>query len=101
MVGRPAPLPHCLGTAAVLALADAAGEVGWDGDMRHLSMVGGLPALGRTTPYLVVKQDNNGDTFLITTDTNLHPDARFAKATLRLIGAWSPDETDGPDEPAF
>jgi hypothetical protein len=86
---------------AILALADTSGEVGWEGDMRHLPMVGGLPTLGATTPYLVVKQDNNCDTFVITTDTDIHPHAIRAKATPRTIGAGTPDETDGPDEPAF
>jgi len=34
-------------------------------------MVGGLPTTGSTTPYLVIKQDNNGDTFLITPADNM------------------------------
>jgi hypothetical protein len=50
---------------AVLVLTDAAAHVGWRGDMRHLPMVGALPTPSRTTPYLAIKQDNNGDTFLI------------------------------------
>jgi len=37
---------------AVLALTDAAADVGWRGDMRHLPMVGALPTPSRTTPYL-------------------------------------------------
>jgi hypothetical protein len=45
---------------SVLALAEAAPTVGWKGDMRHLPLVGHLP-----TRYLVAKQDNNGDMFLI------------------------------------
>jgi hypothetical protein len=91
------PLHECLASQhpgraawalqAVLALADAASEVGWDGDMRHLPMVGGLPTPGHTTPYLMVKQDNNGDTFVITTEPDLRPNARFAKAASRRVGA--------------
>ncbi len=50
---------------AVLALAQAASTVGWRGDMRHLPLVGHLPTSPLVTRYLVVKQDNNGDTFLI------------------------------------
>lgn len=33
--------------------------------MRHLPLVGHLPTAPFVTRYLVVKQDNNGDTFLI------------------------------------
>ena len=50
---------------AVLALAQAAQAVGWRGDMRHLPFVGHLPTSPFVTRYLVAKQDNNGDTFLI------------------------------------
>ena len=50
---------------AVLALSQAALAVGWKGDMRHLPMVGHLPTSPFVTRYLVAKQDNNGDTFLI------------------------------------
>ena len=50
---------------AVLALAEAAPTVGWNGDMRHLPLVGHLPTSPFVTRYLVAKQDNNGDTFLI------------------------------------
>jgi hypothetical protein len=39
---------------ALLALAEAAGEVGWRGDMRHLPMVGVLPTSYQTTPCLIV-----------------------------------------------
>ena len=88
---------------AVLALADAT-ALHWRGDMRHLPMVGGLPTTGRTTPYLVVKQDNNGDTFLITpTDSMrwLDEHALVTQVPTRDIGAWAPDETDGPDDTPF
>ena len=50
---------------AVLALAQAAPTVGWRGDMRHLPLIGHLPTSPFITRYLVAKQDNNGDTFLI------------------------------------
>ena len=50
---------------AVLALARAAPAVGWRGDMRHLPLVGHLPTSPFVARYLLVKQDNNGDTFLI------------------------------------
>jgi hypothetical protein len=75
---------------AILALADAAPVVGWRGDMRHLPAVGVTPA-SEATPYLVVKQDNNGDTFVVTA-----MDAPWAAAgtaaccrvTPRDVGAW-------------
>jgi hypothetical protein len=51
---------------AILALADAAPGVGWQGDMRHLPSVGVAPDPPGVAPYLVVKQNNNGDTFIIT-----------------------------------
>jgi hypothetical protein len=76
---------------AVLALAAAAPEVGWQGDMRHLPMVGHLP----TTPYLVVKQDNNGDTFLVSSSDQV---MQFGEVTVetktRNIGAWIPPTLD-------
>ena len=50
---------------AVLALAQAAPAVGWRGDMRHLPLVGHLPTSPFVARYLIIKQDNNGDTFLI------------------------------------
>ena len=88
---------------AVLALNDAAGDVGWRGDMRHLPMVGGLPTPGRSTPYLIVKQDNNGDTFIISTAENTDAGCQdlITKVTARGIGAWTPDDNDGVHEPAF
>jgi hypothetical protein len=51
---------------AILVLADAAPHVGWRGDMRHLPSVGVMLNPPDTTPYLVVKQDNNGATFVVT-----------------------------------
>lgn len=86
---------------AVLALADAAAQAGWHGDMRHLPHVGALPTRPHTTPYLVIKQDNNGDTFLVTDaapdwlrDTTTH-----VPVPARQIGAWEPD--DEPDQTPF
>jgi hypothetical protein len=71
--------------------------------MRHLPMVGGLPTLSRTTPYLIIKQDNNGDTFLIRAVEigDIDQQALVAEVPVRAIGSWAPDENDGPDEPAF
>jgi hypothetical protein len=87
----------------VLALTDAAADVGWRGDMRHLPMVGGLPTQSGTTPYLAIKQDNNGDTFLIgpAQISDISRQAVVTEVTARNIGAWTPDETDHPDEPTF
>ncbi|MBM0201857.1 hypothetical protein JNW90_01140 [Micromonospora sp. STR1s_5] len=49
---------------AVLALADS--TVGWEGDMRHQPYIGGVPSGdGATDRYMVVKQDNDGYTFVI------------------------------------
>lgn len=45
------------------SLADAATQVRWDGDMRHLPPVGAVLIPPEAVPYLVVKQDNNGTTF--------------------------------------
>jgi hypothetical protein len=71
--------------------------------MRHLPMVGALPTAGRTTPYLAIKHDNNGDTFLISPaqipDIDKH--ALATEITARVIGAWASDENDGPNEPTF
>src|SRR5438067_11299348 len=47
---------------ALLALADTATQVRWNGDMRHLPSVGTALTPPGTSPYLVVKQDNNGTT---------------------------------------
>jgi hypothetical protein len=83
---------------AVLALADAAETVAWDGDMRHLPLVGALPTRPASTPYLLVKQDNNGDTFIVT-DAGpdwIGPITKQTHPPSRLIGGWEP----GPDDPA-
>src|SRR2546421_2240037 len=77
---------------AILALADAAPGIGWHGDMRHLPSVGVTPDPPGVAPYLVVKQDNNGDTFIVTTADAPWLDD-IAAACLRVdprpIGAWT------------
>lgn len=76
--------------AAVLALQDAA--LGWDGEMRHLPSVG-VPTDGTATrPYLIVKQDNNGATFVITADSLSWAEAECDKVEdvrPRRIGAFT------------
>jgi len=82
---------------AVLALADAGPTIGWRGDMRHLPSVGVIPTPPAVTPYLVVKQDNNGDTFIVTADEALWLTNDAADCILvpsRLIGAWTHPTTD-------
>jgi hypothetical protein len=57
-----------------------------------------------TTPCLVIKQDNNGDTFLITPTDGmrwLDEHAPVTQVLTRGIGAWAPDETGGPDNTPF
>ena len=77
---------------AVLALTEAALTVGWKGDMRHLPMVGHLPTSPFVTRYLVVKQDNNGDTFLIceADPSWLFDHPSEDEVTPGPIGAWAP-----------
>ena len=77
---------------AVLALAGAAPVVGWKGDMRHLPLVGHLPTSPLVTRYLVVKQDNNGDTFLIcqADPAELLHHAVVDEVAPASIGAWVP-----------
>lgn len=77
---------------AVLALAEAAPKVVWRGDMRHLPLVGHLPTAPFITRYLVVKQDNNGDTFLISQadPAELLDDAAGDEVTPGTIGTWPP-----------
>ena len=95
---------------AVLALAQAAQAVGWRGDMRHLPFVGHLPTSPFVTRYLVAKQDNNGDTFLITQadPAELLDHAAADEVTPGPIAPWLPpnahdlrlDEPEGDIEPA-
>jgi hypothetical protein len=77
---------------AVLALADVADYVRWDGEMRHLPSVGAVLAPPESHPYLVVKQENNGTTFVIS-DIEI-PGltgviAHTAHAIRRPIGEWT------------
>jgi hypothetical protein len=101
------PLPDWLSVAttqaarwtlqAVLALADAAPAIGWRGDMRHLPSVGVMPTPPGVTPYLVVKQDNNGDTFIVTaveTPWIASDTAGCVHVEPRRIGAWTHPTTD-------
>jgi hypothetical protein len=50
---------------ATLALADAAPQIGWTGDMRHLPSIGTLPLPDRADLFMVVKQDTRGTCFII------------------------------------
>jgi hypothetical protein len=77
---------------AILALADAATTIGWRGDMRHLPSVGVVPTPPGTTPYLVVKQDDSGVTFVVTTADTAWIASEAAACTRvepRPIGAWT------------
>ncbi|MBY5716282.1 hypothetical protein HFO33_06705 [Rhizobium leguminosarum] len=47
------------------AAMDAGHKVGWEGDFRIEPCVGFLPAEVSLAIYLVWKQDNNGDTFVV------------------------------------
>lgn len=101
------PLPQWLADAspqttqwvlqAILALADAGPDIGWDGDMRHLPSAGALPTPPAAAPFLVVKQDNNGDTFIITANETptIAADAdACVHVSPRQIGAWAHPTTD-------
>jgi hypothetical protein len=92
---------------AILALNDAAAAVRWNGDMRHIPSVGVALNPPGTNPYLVVKQDNNGTTFVIASDELALPADEVehrAQAPARPIGAWthpvSADIEAGPDSDA-
>ena len=77
---------------AILALADAAPAVCWRGDMRHLPDIGVIPTPPATSPYLVVKQDDNRATFVVTTTEAPWIAADAAACTrvaTREIGAWT------------
>jgi hypothetical protein len=77
---------------AVLALVKASPAVGWRGDMRHLPLAGHLPTSPFVTRYLVIKQDNNGDTFLICEEDPswISDQAISDEVTPGSIGAWAP-----------
>jgi hypothetical protein len=108
------PLPDWLNNAsphatrwalqAVLALADAAPAIAWRGDMRHLPSVGVTLTPPGTTPYLVVKQDDNGATFVVTTTEAPWITADTITACTQVeprhIGAWThPTPDDIPPHP--
>lgn len=44
---------------------DAARDIGWAGDHRELPVVMWLPAEGEFQPGFVLKQDNNGNTYVV------------------------------------
>ncbi|ROO59110.1 hypothetical protein EDC02_0897 [Micromonospora sp. Llam0] len=86
--------PHATQWAlqAVLALADAAPNIGWHGDMRHLPSVGVIPDPPAVTAYLVVKQDDNGTTFIVTASDTTWLDSHAAASAHvdpRAIGTWT------------
>jgi hypothetical protein len=75
---------------AVLALQDA--RLGWDGEMRHLPSVG-VPTDGTAQePYLIVKQDSNGATFVVSANPLSWAEtgcARVENVRPRRIGAFT------------
>lgn len=79
---------------ALLALADAAEHVGWRGDMRHLPSAGALPTPGQVTPFMIVKQDGGGATFVVT-DLEMpwmaEHSRRSVQVNARHIGPWPHD----------
>ena len=75
---------------AVLALADTATQVRWNGDMRHLPSVGATLTPPATSPYLVVKQDNNGTTFIV---------ADVELPCPQTLSNTAPKSTSGPSAP--
>jgi hypothetical protein len=88
----PSPASTAWMLRAVLALQDAAPAVGWEGDMQHLPSVHTPAGSADDTTYLTVKQNNNGDTFVISdtrldwaeADSDLHyevPDHNIAPLT--------------------
>ncbi len=76
---------------AVLALADAGADIGWRGDMRHLPSVGAVLTPAGVTAFLVVKQDDNGITFVVSASDGRWI-ADLTQACVRVqgreIGAW-------------
>jgi hypothetical protein len=89
--GSPGRLAWAL--QAVLALSEAALTIGWKGDMRHLPLIGYFPTSPFVTRYLLVKQDNNGDTFLIcdAEPSWLIDQPATGMVTPGRIGAWVTD----------
>jgi hypothetical protein len=83
---------------AVLALTDTANQLSWDGDMRHLPSVGAVLAPPDAIPYLVVKQDNNGATFVISGIELPWPNSTIdgtARTPARPIGRLDPRHQPG------
>ncbi len=85
---------------AVLALADAAPQVRWNGDMRHLPSAAATLMPPDAYPYLVVKQDNNGTTFVVSSvalpwlaDHVEHT----AHVHTRSVAAWTHPTSDDID----
>jgi hypothetical protein len=77
---------------AVLALADTAAHMRWDGDMRHLPSIGAIPTPTGIHPYLVIKQDNNGTTFVISSAEVPWPHEQVEHAAhidTRAISDWT------------
>lgn len=86
------PIPHTQwALQAILALADAANHIRWDGDMRHLPSIGAVITPPEAHPYLVVKQDNNGTTFVISNVEipGLTGIDHTVRTNRRPIGTWT------------
>ncbi|MFE2128640.1 hypothetical protein [Streptomyces amritsarensis] len=56
---------------ALTAFRKANCDVPWDGEFRHEPYVGQLPQPGGGGWYLVVKQENNGNCFVISKDVEI------------------------------
>src|SRR5262249_48375346 len=88
---------------AVLALPHTPAHLRWDSDMRHLPSDGAVLAPPNAIPYLVVKQDNNGTTFVISSIELPLPAGTVDDMTRtcpRPIGAWThPTSHDIPPIP--
>jgi hypothetical protein len=99
----PAPRTHWA-LQAVLALADVADHVRWDGEMRHLPSVGAILAPPESHPYLVVKQENNGTTLVIS-DIDIPGladiSAHTTQAIRRPIGGWTHPTSHDIPEPSM
>lgn len=63
---------------AMRALEQASLTVHWEGDFRHEPYVGALPWSAAGHPYLVVKQENNGDCYLISKGFAVPMDSELA-----------------------
>lgn len=60
---------------------------GWEGDFRHEPYVGALPWSGGSHPYLVVKQDNNGDSYLVSQGFAVPMDSELAIMGIARVSA--------------